>query len=291
MQTSKNQISLFGEDDAMSSLWDPHASPFPSRDRDKGLTIPATCGQKVIGQYKKFSLGSSFSKMFVGYLVGAGVWSSSRCVLTWKLRATKSHRLYFQLQVSKLRMKDIGSSLLPTVQTQGLKVCEDGRTKFMDLQLLPTPTAMDTGASTSLDKIDARRKKMKLKHNGKNGKHHSGNGFETSLGELLQRGLLPTPSASLVTGGQISDPEKVSITGKTTNGKKRQISLNDYLHRGLMPTPNTGDYLNNAMSMTVGETSQLNPRFVIEMMGMPPDWTVLPFLPGASSPFTQPETP
>jgi hypothetical protein len=37
----------------------------------------------------------------------------------------------------------IESGLLPTAQTQGLKVCEAGKTKPMNLSLLPTPAARD----------------------------------------------------------------------------------------------------------------------------------------------------
>jgi hypothetical protein len=32
-----------------------------------------------------------------------------------------------------------------------------------------------------------------------------------------------------------------------------------------------------------GQTSQLNPRFVAEMMGFPPNWTELPFQSGEES--------
>ena len=32
-----------------------------------------------------------------------------------------------------------------------------------------------------------------------------------------------------------------------------------------------------------GKTFQLNPRFVLEMMGFPPDWTELPFLNGETN--------
>jgi len=31
------------------------------------------------------------------------------------------------------------------------------------------------------------------------------------------------------------------------------------------------------MDLTTSKTSQLNPRFVAEMMGFPPNWTELPF--------------
>jgi hypothetical protein len=35
---------------------------------------------------------------------------------------------------------------------------------------------------------------------------------------------------------------------------------------------------------TPGKTFQLNPRFVAEMMGFPPDWTELPFQSGETNP-------
>lgn len=73
-----------------------------------------------------------------------------------------SNRSLFQLAVSERHVNGIGyGSLLPTAQTQGLKVCDkDGKTRFMDLSslpkqgieygdLLPTPVASDhTGPCT-----------------------------------------------------------------------------------------------------------------------------------------------
>lgn len=47
--------------------------------------------------------------------------------------------------------------LLPTVQTQGLKVNKNGKTAFMPLGLLPTPTAND-GINSSLPASQVRRK-------------------------------------------------------------------------------------------------------------------------------------
>jgi hypothetical protein len=54
------------------------------------------------------------------------------------------------------------------------------------------------------------------------------------------------------------------LTGKTIDGRKRQISLTDFIKRAEI----------------AGITSQLNPRFVAEMMGYPLDWTELPFQSG-----------
>jgi hypothetical protein len=41
---------------------------------------------------------------------------------------------------------DTGHGLLPTAQTQGLKMCENGKTKFYPVGMLPTPTAIDSGS-------------------------------------------------------------------------------------------------------------------------------------------------
>jgi hypothetical protein len=40
-------------------------------------------------------------------------------------------------------------------------------------------------------------------------------------------------------------------------------------------------------AQTNGKTSQLNPLFVLEMMGFPPDWTTLPFLSGGTNQLKQ----
>jgi len=68
---------------------------------------------------------------------------------------------------------------------------------------------------------------------------------------------------------------------------------------GMLPTPNAMDWntarseealtrakekhgsaLQNTLRQRAGQGSQLNPRFVAEMMGFPENWTELPFLNG-----------
>jgi hypothetical protein len=65
-----------------------------------------------------------------------------------------------------------------------------------------------------------------------------------------QQGLLPTPNVQQKGSGKVSgnDKEQKSVT---------QIVV-----------------------QTHGKTSQLNPRFVAEMMGFPTDWTISPFQSG-----------
>jgi hypothetical protein len=118
--------------------------------------------------------------------------------------------------------------------------------------LLPTPICTDTN-SGDLNKINQRRERAKAKK-------INGNGFGMTVGELANRGMLPTPAAQ---DSKNSTLPKSQITRDTIPGKL----LRD------------------------GQTSQLNPRFVAEMMGFPPDWTELPFLSGETNQSKPTETP
>lgn len=70
-------------------------------------------------------------------------------------------------------------------------------------------------------------------------------------------GLLPTPTAS------------DKNTGTTKERKDGASRMSDLKHN---------------IAHQYGRNSQLNPRFVAEMMGFPVDWTVLPFLNGGKNP-------
>ncbi len=167
--------------------------------------------------------------------------------------------------------------LLPTVHTQELKVCDkNGKTKFMDVSLLPTPTAQD------------------FKRRGPNSK-------QQGLPEAACKKMLPTPTARSYKHGS-----------KITDGRSRRkisqgwtMELNDLAVSGLLPTPTMRDYqpsvspaglvrkngrrrddalcnipvmIGQHCQQNDGKTSQLNPLFVEEMMGYPLMWTTLPFL-------------
>ncbi len=102
--------------------------------------------------------------------------------------------------------------------------------------------------------------------------------------------LLPTPTAKDGQGG----------ANKLTNGKRCRLSgqvfsatLKDLAAGKLLPTPRAMDCktgtpmeskkynrdtdLKNFVAKRAGQTSQLNPLFVGEMMGFPLDWLTLPF--------------
>jgi hypothetical protein len=73
---------------------------------------------------------------------------------------------------------------------------------------------------------------------------------------MMNNPLLNTPCASDKNGGCTRSNEKLQLGS----------SLVNEMHGVLDQQP--------------GKTSQLNPPFVLEMMGFPHDWTILPFLSG-----------
>jgi hypothetical protein len=75
----------------------------------------------------------------------------------------------------------------------------------------------------------------------------------------VEKGLLNTPTASDKNGGCTRTNPKLQMGS----------SLVNQIH-GITKQP-------------IGKTSHLNPPFVLEMMGFPPDWTLLPFLNGKTN--------
>ena len=191
---------------------------------DKARQMTAISGQKCIELLEKSNPDGLFVRTFTALLVGTMDWYSTRCNLTWKLKATKLQRMYCQLQVSMHRIKDTGCGLSDSI----LNMPPQGKRK-----LIPTPTAFDgnaPGFAAKLRKDENADNATKLTayvlHNWKK--------------------LLPTPIAS-----------DCNYKRQTANWR--------------------GDDLGSKVQMLVGKTGLLNPRFVGEMMGFPPDWTILPF--------------
>ena len=106
-------------------------------------------------------------------------------------------------------------------------------------------------------------------------------------------GLLPTPTAMMAE----APIEKVDARNQKQMEKGNSpfiLGLAQQAMRGMLPTPQAQEGekitgLENQDSMTkrvrqiIGTTSQLNPRFVAEMMGFPPNWTELPFQNGETN--------
>ena len=92
----------------------------------------------------------------------------------------------------------------------------------------------------------------------------------------------------------------------TRPGRTKPSNLRDVPMRNpkLLPTPQSRDwkgcegrrgdvpsYIQDTMKIGDGKPSQLSPQFVMEMMGFPTDWTLLPFLNGETNQSKQEEMP
>ena len=101
---------------------------------------------------------------------------------------------------------------------------------------------------------------------------------DVSLHHLAASGLLPTPKA-----------QNANAPGEHGHGGKDLQTV----IMGMLPTPQAADGFKGCANQNqdslhktfqTGPDSQLNPRFVAEMMGFPPDWLELPFLATGANP-------
>lgn len=175
MKTSEQLTLPFGETVSTFSPADSLASRSASPENAKGREMTAISGRRCLELFGRFVPAGSWAKTFPELLIGRRDWFSSRCVLTWKMRATKSNRSYFRLAVSTLPIAGTGCGLLPTVQTQGLKVCVEGKTVFMPMQLLHTPTANDA-RNVSLPPSQAKRDGGMVKMAMRSDEYRTGSG-------------------------------------------------------------------------------------------------------------------
>ena len=275
------QLRILGDegDGSTSSQEVSHASPFPlpagERVRRTAVTSGLTCSVPFT---RSGPVG-----LLVRTLVASSRWYSPARRLTWDVSPLCSERISLYTVSGRntssrpsaviLNVKDIPSSrclfrLVPSVP----------RTEGTVSGLLPTPIASD----------------FKVRGPGSQQK---------GLPEIIREMLLPTPTATEIHHWQ--RVERWKRQGRTSmheteDGEKNPNGLTDFLDfHGLLPTlehigrkgknPRQGG-LPDFFAQT-GRSFQLNPLFVAEMMGFPTSWTVLPFLPGGSSPSRDTGTP
>ena len=275
METSKKQISLFGETKSTSLPEDSLANPTQAQESDSVRRMIDISGRRCLEQFARLSQDGSWERTFADLLIGQRDWYSRRCAPNWKLKGTKYNRSYFQLAVLALPTDEIESGSW----------------------LLKTPTKMDGEVSSG-------------KKNPKSG--DSGTLAQEVMSKypptMSKLGLLPTPMAQ----SRETDKEKTLKRKEKYGGMKRAMYLENYLAMGMLPTPCTRDYrgansmdhlqgkngnkmthehqLPNFVKLKTGSNSQLNPQFVAEMMGFPSNWTELPFQSGEKNPSKDMET-
>ena len=297
---SPRQILLFTEEQLTFLQVDSHANPIHPQERDLERRIRDTSGRRCLEQFERFNRPGLWAKTFAGLLIGMEGWFSMKCRLTWKLKATKSHRFYFQLVPSTLPIEEteFGSlpTMLPTPQASDfVSIVQEKNYSLRHLEhnsgwtnkMLPTPLAQ-AREQKSFDKYDERMQRLVEKGHKP---------FTMPLDQMALRGLLPTPMAS-------DSPEK-------NTGKRNQNGLQKMARNQMLPTPTVSDMnpgrrgnapreghnpMTNSLKDAINyqeqtsKCSQLSPQFVMEMMGFPTDWTELPFLNGETNQSKQEET-
>lgn len=306
---------------SQQSLWqDFPANRFPQQEKDSVPKTTAMGGQTVLEQFGRFARNGAFSKTFAALLIGMEGWYSTKCRLIWKMKATKSHRFYFQLVPSMLPIEGTEFGLLPTpvvmdsntgdlekIDQRRIRAKEStgngngfGQTigELANRGMPPTPVSSDAGAGAIIGKNDIYKETSglprKINQNGTDG--------SVGLGRLVQLlptpqtqglkecdqngktkfmdlGLLPTPRANQVNG---CDLNNVNIANRNKGNLEETVAK--WVTQGMLPTPMASDYgekvtgLENQDSLVkrareiTGQTSQLNPLFVNEMMGFPIGW-------------------
>lgn len=286
------QLRIFGDegDGSTSSQEVSHASPFPLPASERARRTAVTSGLTCSVPFTR----SGPVGLLVRTLVASSRWYSPARRLTWDVSPLCSERISLYTASGRntssrpsaviLSVKDIPSSrclfrLVPSVP----------RTEGTVSGLLPTPIASD----------------FKVRGLGSQQK---------GLPEIIREMLLPTPTATEIHHWQRVERWKRQgrlSMHETEDGEKNPNGLTDFLDfHGLLPTPTARDWkgaptLENFKRKgknpwqgslpdffaRAGRSFQLNPLFVAEMMGFPVNWTVLPFLPGGSSPSRDTETP
>ena len=286
------QLRIFGDEGERStssrevSPASPSQSPASEGARRTAVTSGLTCSVPFT---RSGPIG-----LLVRTLVASSRWYSPVRRLTWDISPLFSERLSLYTASGRstswrpsreiLSVKDIPSNrylfrLVPSVP----------RTEGTVYGLLPTPMASDF-------------------------KTRGAGSAQKGLPEVIREGLLPTPTAMEIHHWQRVERWKrqgrVSMY-ESEDGEKNPNGLVDFLDfYGLLPTPTARDWkgaptLENFerkgknpqqgslpdFFAQAGRSFQLNPLFVAEMMGFPVNWTVLPFLPGGSSPSRDTGTP
>jgi len=264
MKILQKQTLDNGGEELTSSQADFLASLSPSQVRERERMITVTSGRTCSVLYEK----SDPLGLLVKTLLESSRWFSPARRLKWEAKPLFSEKItekeycYDKSMLSKpsvktLSEKDIPSNrclfrlvpserpiegtecgLLPTVQTQGLKMCdENGKTRFYPMELLPTPMATDIYHPERVRHLkDAGAETMASRKNGSN--------RPNGLMDFMDfHGMLPPPMASdATTGAIIGKNDHFIMTGNGIPRKVNQNGINGSVGLArivqLLPTPN-----------------------------------------------------
>lgn len=248
------------------------------------------------------------------YLKDGSNMSLKPSAVTLNVKDIPSSRYLYRLVPLELPTAATGYGLLPTVTAQDFKLRgpnsrQQGLPELIREVLLPTPLATE---------IHHPERVMKWRLANASSLHEQiyGEKNPNGLSDFLDfYGMLPTPVASDAgVGAVMGMNDRIIVTPK---GKMRKVNQKGHVWSiGLgrivefLPTPTARDWKGAASPESLerrgriseknslpdffartGKGFQLNPLFVAEMMGFPPEWTVSPFLNEDNSPSKDTEMP
>src|SRR6056300_495129 len=276
------------------------ASPTVLQENKKEPMTIDISGQKCLESLKKSNPPSLLQKMSEVLLTSKTAWFSRQCALIWKVKASKSKRLLFQLQASARPTKETESGLWATPNTMDhlpprskegtMKLMQGhrkGRTRPSNLREQVDPETMRLWRTPDAhcDRGASSEKRMKMKLEKK---------MPISLNDQVrhEKLLWPTPTTQ-----EIEHPNmKLTKTGRRlTKDRKNSHSLNLADTVKLWPTPRANkvipritdknrEKLANRNKSNLEEevagycgqaTGSLNPMWVEWLMGYPGGYTDL----------------
>lgn len=330
IQTSERLISEDEEEKSMSLPQVFLVNPFLLPDKERERTITVTSGRICCEPYRKSGpIGSLVKMLLVSsqwyspvrrlkwevnplyservslYLKDGSNMLLKPFALILNVKDIPSNRYLYRLVPSARLTDGIGFGLLPTVTAQDFKLRgpnsrQQGLPEIIREGLLPTPVASDADVGTVIGKDD----RIIMSPKGKIRKvNRKGQCWSVGLGRMVE--LLPTPRANLINGCNLNSPELAN----RNKGNLEEV-ISQWIQEEMIPTPTARDWKGAASLESLekrgripeknslpdffartGKSFQLNPLFVAEMMGFPPDWTVLPFLNEEKNPSKDTETP
>lgn len=248
---SQQQIFQNTGDESTFSRQDSHASrsAWPDSERERKITV--TSGRKLSELYVK----SGPLGLLARTLLESSRWYSPARRLKWEAitlcseKMTEKEYCYGKNTSSRPSAVTLNEKVIPSSRILFRLVPSERHTGETECGLLPTVTALDSGGGRINKSLSPGAK------------------ARPTIALAAKMGLLPTPNAI-----------EATKYAKTYNPKSQMGSgLTAMACNGMIPCANQSQ-------QTGGKTSQLNPRFVAEMMSFPPDWTELPFLNGDKNP-------
>ena len=310
IQTLQERISANEEAKSMFLQEGFHVNHFLLQVKERERAITVTSGLTCLGPYRKstpigllvktllvssrwyspvrrlkWEVNPLYSERVTLYLKDGNNMSSRPSAVILNVKDIPSARYLYRLAVSELPTAVTASGLLPTVMVQDFKrqgpnTQQQRLPNIINSTLLPTPVASDADVGTVIgknDKIIVTPKGKLRKVNGK-GQHWS-----VGLGRMAK--LLPTPRGIVVNGCNLSN----SVLANR-NKENLEEGIAQWVREKMIPTPTARDWKGAASRESLekrgripeknslpdffarsGKSFQLNPLFVAEMMGFPPN--------------------